>query len=162
MPVTVRFVMFAVRPLMVFAKKLVDVALVEVTFVKTPVDGVVAPIVVPLIVPPEIVTFGETSPVALMVKAFSVVPDAVAKPSQEVEVTLVRLPFVAMRLVAKRLVDVTFVPVPFVKTRPWREVLPRTVSVEVTVELGIFHVQFWEEAFWLLAMEDQVVPLSEE
>jgi hypothetical protein len=46
---------------------------------------------------------------------------------------------VGMRLVetkpeTPRFVVVTFVPVAFVKARPWRLVLPRTVKVEVTVE----------------------------
>ena len=39
--------------------RVVEVALVDVKFVKTPVDGVEAPMVVPLIPPPVIVTFGD-------------------------------------------------------------------------------------------------------
>jgi len=72
--------------------------------------------------------------------AFKVVPLAVAKPSQTLEVAAVNdafviEPFVAVRFVEKRLVDVTFVPVPFVKVSVPSVDAPITVNVEVTVEL---------------------------
>jgi hypothetical protein len=51
------------------------------------VEGVVAPIVVPLMVPPVTVTDGEVKLLTLAVRAVSVVPEAVANPSQTVEVT---------------------------------------------------------------------------
>ncbi len=60
---------------------------VEVTFVNTPVEALVAPMVVPLMVPPLMVAFEE---VRLMM--LPVVPDAVVKPSQ------VEVAFVAVRL----------------------------------------------------------------
>ena len=50
-------------------------------------------------------------------KALMLVPEAVAKPSQPVEVTLASVPFVAMKLVAKRLVLVVLVPVALVQVR---------------------------------------------
>jgi hypothetical protein len=83
---------FAVEPVAVVnrrvvAKRSVDVALVVVVYVKMAVEGVVAPIVVPLMVPPVIAAEGEAREFALTVKAVSVVPEAVAKPSQTVEVT---------------------------------------------------------------------------
>jgi len=89
------------------ANRLVEVELVLVVFVKMPVDGVVAPIVVPLIVPPEMVTLEEVKVGAVRdaivpFKALIVVPDAVLKPNQ-------------------------FVEVPFPKERSWRLVVPVTV-----------------------------------
>ena len=50
--------------------------------------------------------------------AFKVVPDAVAKPSQEVEVPFVNERFVNVPLVPNKLVVVTLVPVAMVKVRP--------------------------------------------
>ena len=126
-PVTVKF---AIVPFV--AKKFVVVAFVEVTFVKTPVEGVVAPIVVPLIEPPEIVAFEEIKVGAVREEmdpdsALIVVPLAVAKPNQEVEVPFVKfrfeivpfviVPFVSTPFVANKLVDVVFVPVAFVQMR---------------------------------------------
>ena len=62
------------------------------------------------------------------VPAFTVVPDAVAKPSQEVDVPfvkkrlvtvpLVKVPFVNAPFVAKRSVEVTEAPVATVNVRP--------------------------------------------
>ena len=60
---------------------------VVVTCVKIPVEAFVAPIVVPLIVPPLIVALEEVRLIA-----FKVVPLAVVKPSQE------EVAFVAVRL----------------------------------------------------------------
>jgi len=90
--------------------------LVEVTLVKTAVDGLVLPIWVPLIVPPVRVTFGETRPAALTVRALRVVPEAVLKPNQPVEVPLVNarlvtVPLVSVPFVANRFVVVTEVAV---------------------------------------------------
>jgi hypothetical protein len=129
MVVTVRLEMVAL-----VAKKLVVVALVDVTFVNTPVDGTVAPIAVPLMEPPEIVAFWDVKELIVPFDAFTVVPLAVVKPSQEVLVPFVKERFVTVPFVVKRFVVVTLVPVPFVKVSAWREVLPSTVKVEVTVE----------------------------
>ncbi len=68
--------MDAVVPEAVVKPSQVVVALVEVTFVNTPVEALVAPMVVPLIVPPEMVALEE---VRLMM--LPVVPEAVVKPS---------------------------------------------------------------------------------
>ena len=62
--------------------KFVEVEFVDVVFVNTPVDGVTFPICVPLIEPPRIVAFA-----VVRLSEFSVVPLAVAKPNQEVDVT---------------------------------------------------------------------------
>jgi hypothetical protein len=83
---------FAVDPVAVVkrrvvAKRSVEVALVVVVYVKMAVEGVVAPMVVPLMVPPVTVTDGLVRLLALTVRAVSVVPEAVANPSQTVEVT---------------------------------------------------------------------------
>lgn len=99
------------------ANKLVVVADVEVTFVKMAVEGVVAPMVVPSIVPPLIVTFCEVRLLIEPLPAFNVVPLAVAKPSQEVEVPLVKDEFVAVLFVANKFVLVVFVPVALVQVR---------------------------------------------
>jgi len=121
-PVTVKLanvalvpVRFVIVPLV--ANRLVVVAFVDVVFVNTPVDGEIDPIVVPLIEPPEIVTFGETNVFAVSdamneFKAFMVVPDAVAKPSQPVEV-----PFVKVKLLIVPFVVEKFVACPFVTNR---------------------------------------------
>lgn len=60
---------------------------VEVTLVNTAIAGVVRPIDVLLMVPPVMVTEGETMLAALMARALRVVPDAVTKPNQPVDVT---------------------------------------------------------------------------
>ena len=112
-----------------FAKRLVLVTVVPVRVVKVPAAGVEPPMIVLLIVPPEIVTLEEESepeesePIDAMF-AFTVVPEAVTKPSQEVEVPLVKerfvmapfviVPLVKTPFVAKRLVVVAEVPVAFV------------------------------------------------
>ena len=62
---------------------------VEVTFVKMAAAALVCPIVVPLIVPPVMVTAGETMLAALIARAFNVVPEAVTKPKKPVEVAFV-------------------------------------------------------------------------
>lgn len=119
---TVRLLIVALE-----AKRLVDVVLV-----KTEVEGVVPPIAVLLMVPPEMVTFGETRLAMLELMALRVVPEAVAKPNQDVEVPLVKertvmvpeaelrlamVPLLAKMLVveaevAKRFDEVTFVKLP--------------------------------------------------
>jgi hypothetical protein len=124
-PESERFANEAFVALKFVAKRFVEVAFVEVTFVKTPVDGVVAPIVVPLIDPPEIVALEEINVGAVSVAMFPefaliVEPEAVVKPNQLVEVPLpnerfVIEPFVITPLVVKKLVDVVFVPVAFVQ-----------------------------------------------
>jgi hypothetical protein len=93
---------------------------VVVASVKTAVDGFVAPIEVPLTVPPVIVTFGETRPAALIDNAFNVVPDAVAKPNHPVDVPFVKERVGATRLWMVpedevRLVIEPFVPATFVE-----------------------------------------------
>jgi hypothetical protein len=94
-----------------FANKLVLVTVVPVRVVKVPAAGVEPPITVLLMVPPEIVAFedereAEDSEAMVAVLAFTVVPEAVAKPSHEVEVPFVK----------ERFVMVPFVIVPLVKT----------------------------------------------
>lgn len=124
-PVNVRFAIVAFVAPKFVAKSAVEVALVLVTFVKTPVDGVVAPIVVPLIVPPEIVALEEINVGAVrtaMLPAFAliVVPLAVVKPNQDVEVPFPKerfamVPLVMTPLVEKKLVEVVLVPVALVQ-----------------------------------------------
>ncbi len=107
-----------------FANKLVLVTVVPVNVVNVPAAGVEPPITVLLMVPPEIVAFEEESEPAESepmdaVFAFTVVPEAVAKPSHEVEVPFVKerfviVPFVIVPLVANRFVVVAEVPVAFV------------------------------------------------
>lgn len=143
---------------------LVATKLVVVAFVKTPVEGEVFPICVPLIDPPLMVAFEVVRFAMVLFWAFKVVPEAVAKPNHAVEVpftvkrlvlfTFAMVPevndkvvpvteppvkaftvkFVILPLVAARLVVVTLVPVPFTKVKPCNEVPPKTVKVEVTVE----------------------------
>jgi hypothetical protein len=113
---TVRFVIAPVP-----ANKDVDVTLVVVTLVNTPVDGDAFPIGVLLIDPPEITAFEEAMFAAFKVAivelvANNVVPEAVAKPNHAVDVPLVKVrfemvPFVMLPVVAKRLVVVTAVAV---------------------------------------------------
>jgi hypothetical protein len=124
-PERVRFAMVALVAPKFVAKSAVEVALVLVTFVKTPVDGVVAPIVVPLIDPPEIVALEEINVGAVSVAmlpefALMVVPLAVVKPNQDVEVPFPKerfamVPFVMVPLVVKKFVEVVLVPVAFVQ-----------------------------------------------
>ena len=107
-----------------FAKRFVLVTVVPVRVVNVPAAGLEPPITVLLMVPPEIVALEEESEPAesepmVAVFAFKVVPEAVAKPSQEVEVPLVKerletiplviVPLVRTPFVAKRLVVVAFV-----------------------------------------------------
>ena len=64
--------------------------MVDDVLVNTEVDGLIPPMAVLLIVPPVIVTLGDTRLAMLLLIALSVVPEAVAKPNQEVEVPLVK------------------------------------------------------------------------
>jgi hypothetical protein len=136
----------------VFAKRLVLVTVVPVRVVKVPAAGAEPPITVLLIVPPEIVALEEESEPAESevmdaVLAFTVVPEAVAKPSHEVEVPFVKerfvivpfvtVPFVRVPLVAKRLVLVTLVAVAFARVTSWREEEPWTVRVPVAVRSNV-------------------------
>jgi hypothetical protein len=126
-PVNVRFAIVALVAPKFVAKRAVEVALVLVTFVKTPVDGVVFPIVVPLMDPPEIVALLEIRVGAVRVAmlpefALMVVPEAVVKPNQLVEVPFPKerfamVPLVMTPLVVKKLVEVVLVPVAFVQVR---------------------------------------------
>ncbi len=118
-----------------FAKRLVLVTVVPVSVVNVPAAGVEPPITILLIVPPDSVTLeDESDPIDAML-VFRVVPEAVAKPNQEVEVPLVKerleiVPFVIVPFVAKRLVVVTEVPVALVNVVAWREDAPCTVKEE--------------------------------
>jgi hypothetical protein len=141
-PESVRLANDAFVAFKLVAKKFVEVAFVEVTFVKTPVDGVVAPIVVPLIAPPEIVALEEISVGAVRTEMFPdnaliEVPDAVVNPNHDVEVPFPNVRFVMepfvitpfevkelvevvpakTAVVAKRFVEVVFVPVAFVQVK---------------------------------------------
>ncbi len=98
--------------------------MVVVTLVKIPVEALLAPMVVPLIEPPEMVAF---ELVRLMMLA--VVPEAVVKPSQ-VEVEPVKLPFVAKRVVA----------VAFVNTPVEALVAPMVVPLIVPPEMVAFEL----------------------
>ena len=73
--------------------------MVEVTLVKTPVDGVVPPMEVPLIVPPEMVAFGVVRLPTVAALAKRDVPVAVVKPMREpknpVEVAFAKVALVA-------------------------------------------------------------------
>ena len=83
-------------------KKLVEVELVEVVFVKTPVDGVTLPIGVALMEPPVTVTFVEVKLLILPVTALIVVPEAVVKPSHAEDVPFVKYRFVEVTVPVKR------------------------------------------------------------
>ena len=101
--------------------RFVEVELVLVVFVKTPVEAIDAPIGVLLIEPPVMVVPDTFPPSTVMLTnvppmALSVVPEAVVKPIQ-VAVALVKVLFVPLKLVAKRLVLVVFVPVAFVQMK---------------------------------------------
>ncbi len=99
------------------ANKLVEVALVDVTLVNVAAAGVRFPITVPFTAPPVIATFEE-----FKFNAFNVVPEAVAKPSQALDVA-----FVTTRLSAVA-VPVTF---KFVVTKFPVDVPPPNSMVEV-------------------------------
>ena len=109
-----------------FAKRFVLVTVVPVKVVNVPAAGLEPPITVLLIAPPVIVALEEEnepeeSEPMDAVLALIVVPEAVANPSQAVEVPFVKerlvivpfviVPLVSTPLVAKRLVVVTLVPV---------------------------------------------------
>ena len=110
-PVEVTFVKVALVnaafvPLIKVANKLVAVALV-----KTPVEGVTFPIGVPFTEPPVIVAFEELSATKLAFNAFNVDPEAVAKPNQPVDVTLVNTPLVAANVARFKVVPVALVKI---------------------------------------------------
>ena len=141
----------------------VTTRLVEVELVNTPVEGVVAPMAMPLMEPPERVALEEDKVDAvrlemLALAAFTVVPEAVVKPNQLEEVPLVKfklvivplviVPVVMLPLVAKRLVEVELVEVVLVNTpvegvvAPMDELLivpPLMVALE---ELNVGTVRF--------------------
>ena len=109
-----------------FAKRFVLVTVVPVKVVNVPAAGLEPPITVLLIAPPVIVALEEEnepeeSEPMVAVFAFKVVPEAVAKPNQEVEVPLVKerletvplviVPFVRTPFVANKFVVVADVPV---------------------------------------------------
>lgn len=83
--------------------------LVEVTLVKIPVEGVVFPIDVPFTEPPVITAFEEERFANPAFKAFTVEPEAVANPRKPVDVTLVKVPFVAANVAIFKLVPVALV-----------------------------------------------------
>ena len=109
------------------ANRFVEVAFVLVVFVKTPVDGVVAPIVVPLIVPPPIVTCVAINEAMVPVAAVRLVPEAEKKLKAPDDVALAKTNPVAeafvnsafdeVRLVANKFVEVVFVPVALVQSK---------------------------------------------
>ena len=135
------------------AAKFVVVALVDVTFVKTPVDGVMLPIAVLLIEPPLIVAFveeklGEVKLAKLPFSALTVVPEAVVNPNQVpvaplnvklsisplmisvlVMVALVIVPFTANKFVLVVLVPVAFVQIILVKEEGVEPVMATLVNV---------------------------------
>lgn len=116
-----RFVEVAFVTISFVANRFVTNPFVAVVLVKTPVDGVVAPIAVPLIEPPVIVAFEELSVGAFNVAivplvARKFVPVADVK-ERDVIVLFVTISFVAPKVVAKRFVDVVLVPVAFVQVR---------------------------------------------
>jgi hypothetical protein len=158
--VQVRFV-----GLKLVAEKLVTNKVVAVALVKTPVDGVVAPIVVPLIEPPVIVTFEEASVgavrlviVPLVAKKFAPVADVneseVIVPLFEFKVEIV--PFVAPKEVAKMPVEVTLVPVAFVNVRVPSEVAPETARV---VSAPFVANRFVEVTFVNTPVDGTVAPI---
>jgi hypothetical protein len=108
-PVKFKFAMVAL-----VANKFVVVALVDVVSVKTPVEGVILPICVPLIDPPEMVAFEEVKfgafkVMMVPVSALIVVPEAVANPSQFVEVPSLKVKFEMVPLVVTKFVVFTSV-----------------------------------------------------
>jgi len=117
-PVIVRFAIVAF-----VAKKLVVVALVVVEL---------------LIVAFDVTKLGAVSELMLAVNAFTIVPLAVAKPSQEVDVPLVKVKLEAEPFVTNRFVFVAFVVVKFVA---WPFVTNRLVEV-VFVPVALVHVRF--------------------
>jgi hypothetical protein len=115
------------------AKRLVEVEFVVVANVEV---RLVVLRVVGLKVVPLNVVMNPRVAWRLVAKRFVLV---VLVPVAEVHVRLVGLNVVPEMLVkeafvANRLVVVTLVPVPFVKVTFWRDVSPRTVNVDVTVE----------------------------
>lgn len=160
--VRVRLPIVAFVALNVVAKRLVEVEFVEVVLVKMPVEGVVPPMDVLLIVPPLIVALeemrvGAVSVLMVPLMALIVVPVAVAKPKMPLEVPFPKLKFVIdpsvmvafvivplvvkllvvvtevpWELVKKRLVANKFVPVPDVNVVACNDAAPPTVNVPVT------------------------------
>jgi hypothetical protein len=99
-PVTARFVVVTDVPVaFVNVSVWSDEAPVAVRVVNRPVEAVVAPTVVPLMEPPVKATFEEFNVANVPVNALLVVPDAVAKPNQDVEVPFVNVRFVTVSFV---------------------------------------------------------------
>ncbi len=127
-------------------EKLVTVSAVAVALLKMPVEGVEAPMLVPLMLPPVIETFAlDKVPMVPLVenrlvdeasvaKKFVVVAFApVALVQNKLPVfQVVAVPLVALNEVANNEVAVALVVVTFARVVP-----PRTVSVDVTVELDM-------------------------
>jgi hypothetical protein len=122
---------------------------VEVTLVNTPVEGTLAPIVVPLIDPPEMVAFEETKVGAVSVVIVPLVARKLV-PVAEVNESELMVPFVA-----NKFVEVTFANTPFQRRAP--EPKDRVASAvgsrfEVTPpvtakneEVPLVSVVFWSE-----------------
>lgn len=154
-----------------FAKIFVVVTLVDVTSVKTPVEGVMLPIGVLSIKPPDIATLAEANEPALIfpilaASALIVEPLAVEKPNQLVEVPLVKVrsviepfamtPLVKVPLVANKLVEVVLVPVALVQLKFAKEdgVVPvKTKLVKVAlVAVKLVTVPFVMKALVVVAL----------
>ena len=123
-PETLRLVEVKFEILPVVTERLVEVsdvttALVEVIFVKMPIDGVVLPIGVLFIVPPEMVRLSITmaSVTELVGSARTPVTARLVEVS-EVKTPFVKVPFVVLKLVVKKLVVVSEPPTEVVKVRP--------------------------------------------
>jgi hypothetical protein len=135
-----RFVTVPFETVAFVAKRFVEVALV-----KTPVEATVAPMAVPLTLPPEMVAFEEERAAIVALLALREEPVALVKPKvvakRPVEVTFEMaafvpfrfwmVPFVAYRLVDVALVAVRFVPVALVQVRfaRFEGALPVTVRL---------------------------------
>jgi hypothetical protein len=159
-PVEVPFVKERLVTVPFVAKRLVVVELVEVVFVKTPVDGVVAPIGELLMVPPLIVRMSETFasprvpvmepklPSANVTPALPSVPDLMAEAltlpvasivSPFTTIASVTESFGRLRLpVTAKLVVVALVEVTFVTMRLPSVVWPVTFNVPVAVRFRVW------------------------
>ena len=128
-------------------ERYVEVALVEVTFVNTPVFGVVAPMAVLLMVPPLIVRasvtmpsvmelFGrEMAPVTARFVLVVLVPVAFVQVSPEKAGAFATIRFVNRPVVAKKSVLVALVDVTVVKIAVLGEVAPIAVLLMVPPEM---------------------------